>query len=85
MRRGEADTGISMHFVTEYAFDVFGYVVRSELYSNAVRIVHTRTHTYLEPVTLAIQLTNTTSNKINNKPISKKLLSSVLVLSLIHI
>ena len=39
MRRGEADTGSSMHFVTEYAFDVFGHVVRWELYSNAVRTV----------------------------------------------
>ena len=39
MRRGEADTGSSMHFVTEYAFDVFGHVIRWELYSNAVRTV----------------------------------------------
>ena len=39
MRRGEADTGSSMHFVTEYAFDVFGRVTRWELYSNAVRTV----------------------------------------------
>ena len=39
VRRGEADTGSSMHFVTEYAFDVCGHVIRWELYSNAVRIV----------------------------------------------
>ena len=39
MRRGEADTGRSMHFVTDYAFDVFGRVTRWELYSNAVRTV----------------------------------------------
>ena len=37
--RGEADTGSSMHFVTEYAFDVFGHVVQWELYSNAERTV----------------------------------------------
>ena len=37
--RGEEDTGISMHIVTEYAFDEFGDVVEWQLYSKEERTV----------------------------------------------
>lgn len=37
--RKSVDTGCSMHFVSEYEFDVVGHLIRWELYSNGPRIV----------------------------------------------
>ena len=41
--RQREDTGSGMHFITEYAFGVHGYVVRWELYSGSARRVQLQT------------------------------------------